>query len=191
MTTTMNPVGEREKRLFTVAEYYQMAAAGILTEDDRVELIEGEVVQLPPIGSGHGGRVNRLTKLFVRALGDRAVVAVQNPVRLSEISEPQPDLAILHYRGDFYGDSHPGPGDVHLIIEVTDTSGGYDRSVKAALYARTGIPEVWIVDVPGEVVSVFREPSPEGYRSVTDHRQGDTVAPLAFPDARLRVDEIL
>jgi Uma2 family endonuclease len=135
--------------------------------------------------------VKRLNEMLGRLLAGRAIIAVQDPVRLSDLSEPQPDLAVLHPRDDFYSDSHPGPGDVHLIIEVTDTSGGYDRSVKAGLYARAGIPELWIVDVPGEVVSVFREPSLDGYSAVTDHREGDTVSPLAFPDARLRVDEIL
>jgi len=187
----VSPTGEVKRRLFTVDDYYRMAEAGILTEDDRVELIEGEVVELPPIGNRHAGRVNRLTELLVRTLGERGVVAVQNPVRLNEVSEPQPDLAVLERREDFYADSHPGPGDVHLIIEISDPSSLYDRGVKAALYARTGIPELWIVDVGGEVFNVLREPSPDGYRSVIDYRRGDLLSPLAFPDMRLAVDQIL
>jgi Uma2 family endonuclease len=129
----MSPAEEPKRRLFTVAEYYKMADAGILTEDARVELIEGDVMQLPPIGNRHAGGVNRLNELLVRAVGERAVVAVQNPLRLNEGSEPQPDLAVLQRRKDFYSGSHPGPGDVHLIIEVSDSTANYDRQVKALL----------------------------------------------------------
>lgn len=176
---------------FTVDDYYKMLAAGILTEDDRVELIEGGIIRLPPIGSEHAGRVNRLNYHLVRLLADQAIVSVQSPVRLSQLSEPQPDVAVLKNRSDFYTNSHPGPGDVHLIIEVADSSAALDREVKAALYARAGIPELWIVDVPGEVVSVYRDPAPAGYQSVHDHRRGEMLSPLAFPDLQLAVDETL
>jgi hypothetical protein len=135
------------RRLFTVAEYHKMAEAGILSEDDRVELLEGEIVAMSPIGSRHAGTVKRLLDQFIPLQGARRVIlSVQDPIRLGEYSEPQPDLALLRPRADFYASSHPGPEDVLLIIEVADQSAAVDREVKVPLYARWGIPEVcwWI-----------------------------------------------
>lgn len=129
------------RRLFTAEEYHTMLRAGILTADDRVELIEGEVLRMSPIGSRHAGGVNRLNDFFVRKLEGRAIVGVQAPVHLSDLSEPQPDLALLRPREDFYSHSHPTPGDVLLLIEVAETSADFDRAVKAPLYARAGVPE--------------------------------------------------
>jgi Uma2 family endonuclease len=137
------------RRLFTVAEYHKMAEAGILSEDDRVELLEGEIVAMSPIGSRHAGLVNRLNRLFSQRAGDQVVVSVQNPVRLGGYSEPQPDLALLRPRADFYTSSHPGPEDVLLAVEVAETSAAVDREVKVPLYARFGVPEVWLVDLAG------------------------------------------
>ena len=148
---------------FTVDEYHRMAEVGLLGEDDRVELLEGEIIDMSPIGSRHAACVNRLTRLLATGLGDRAIVAVQNPVRVSDLSEPQPDLAVLRARDDFYAEQLPGPADVLLLIEVADTSLAFDRHVKVPLYARAGVPEVWVVDLDGEVVEVFRGPGPEGY----------------------------
>jgi len=179
------------KRLFTVEEYHRMAEAGILGEDDRVELIEGEIVEMTPIGSRHAGAVNRLNRLFSERVGEHAVVSVQNPIRLGERSEPQPDLALLRFREDFYASSHPGPGDVLLVVEVAETSAEYDRRVKVPLYARFGIPEVWLVDLEGEAVEVYRDPSPEGYRKAEVLRRGSSLSPSSFPDLELSVDEIL
>jgi Uma2 family endonuclease len=132
-----------QRRLFSVHEYHQMLQAGVLGEDDRLELIEGEIVQLSPINSRHAACVNRLNALFTSRLTGRAVVSVQNPIRLDTHSEPQPDLALLKPRPDFYAASHPNPEDVLLVVEVADTSADYDRGVKLALYARVGIAEVW------------------------------------------------
>ncbi len=130
------------RRMFTTDEFHRMAAAGILSEDDRVELIDGEIVQMSPIGSPHASCVDRLTALFVRRFGRRAIIRVRNPIVLSRHSEPQPDLAVLKLRTDFYAEKHPGPSDVLLVVEVADTSADYDRLTKVALYARAGIPEV-------------------------------------------------
>lgn len=180
------------KRLFTVAEYHRMAEAGILSEDDRVELIEGEIVEMAPIGSRHAGHVNRLNRLFSQWAGDQAIVSVQNPVRLGEHSEPQPDLALLKPRSDFYAQSHPGPEDVLLVVEVAETSADYDREVKVPLYARFGVPEVWLVDLAGEGIEVYRQPSPQGYQEARTVRRGEAVAPLLLlPDLPLAVDAIL
>lgn len=178
------------RKRFTIDEYYQMGQAGILSEDDRVELIEGEIVMMTPLGSPHAGKTNRLNRLFSGRLGERAIVTVQNPILLPPDSEPQPDLAILLPRMDFYERSHPRPEDVLLIIEVADTSGDYDRGIKLPLYVRAGIQEVWIVDLTAECVEVYRQPGPAGYQSVQRFTRGQSLAPQAFPDLRLSVDEI-
>jgi Uma2 family endonuclease len=179
------------RRLFTVAEYHKMAEAGILSEDDRVELLEGEIVAMSPIGSRHAGLVNRLNRLFSQRAGDQVVVSVQNPVRLGGYSEPQPDLALLRPRADFYTSSHPGPEDVLLAVEVAETSAAVDREVKVPLYARFGVPEVWLVDLAEDLVEVFREPSAEGYREVLVLRRGESLAPALLPDLLVPVDAVL
>jgi len=179
------------KRLFTVAEYHRMAEAGILGEDDRVELIDGEVVKMAPIGIRHATCVRRLNRLFSKWVGERAIVDVQNPIRLEEHSEPQPDLALLRPRPDFYAAEHPGSEDVLLVVEVAETSAAFDREVKVPLYARFGVPEVWLVDLAGEQVEVFRQPTPQGYRTVQTVRRGESVAPLLLPDLYLGVDALL
>jgi Uma2 family endonuclease len=178
-------------RRFTVEEYHRMAQAGILSEDDRVELIEGEIVEMAAIGSRHAGCVNRLLRLIHPRAAERAVVSVQNPVRLGRHSEPQPDLALLGLRPDFYASAHPGPGDVLLLVEVSEASADADREVKVPLYARAGIPEVWLVDLEGEVIEVYRQPSAEGYRDVRQARRGEALSVEAFPDLVLAAEAIL
>jgi Uma2 family endonuclease len=128
-----------DRRVFSVDDYYRMVEVGLLKEDERVELIEGEVIRMSPIGSRHAACVARLTKLFSRLAGDGAIVWVQNPVRLNDFSEPQPDVALLKPRADFYAGAHPAAADVLLIVEVSDTTIGYDRQVKVPLYARGGM----------------------------------------------------
>lgn len=179
------------RRRFTVAEYYRMAQAGILGEDERVELIDGEIVQMTPIGPGHMGNVNRFHTRFVLDFGDVAVISGQNPVHLDEYHEPQPDLALLHPRSDFYTSALPTPEDVFLLVEVADTSIDYDRHVKMPLYARFAIPEVWLLDLRQQAISVYRDPTPDGYRAVRVVRRGERLAPLAFPDRELAVDDLL
>lgn len=178
------------KHAFTVEEYHRMAEAGVFTEDDRVELIEGEVLEMAAIGRRHAGCVNRLTRLFTKGVGDRAVVSVQNPIQVGELSEPEPDLTLARPRDDFYSAGHPAPEDILLLVEVTDTSHRYDE-VKIAVYARHGIPEVWQVDVEDEAVTVYREPSLEGYRSARTIRRSDSLSPAALPELRIPAAAIL
>jgi Uma2 family endonuclease len=179
------------RRRFTVDEYRRMLEGGILAEDDRVELINGEIVEMAPIGSRHAACVKRLNNLFSRQVGDRAVVGVQDPVRLDEYSEPQPDLTLLRPRPDYYAGGHPGPEDVLLVVEVAETSAEYDRQIKVPLYARAGIREVWLVDLAASAVEVYREPTPEGYRQVRRFGRGETLSPEALPDINLALDDIL
>jgi Uma2 family endonuclease len=176
---------------FTVDEYHEMARAGALTEDDRVELIEGEIVDMTPIGLRHAAAVDLLTRWLVQGCGNRAVVRVQGPIRLSPESEPQPDFAVLKPRDDFYRSSAAASDDVLLLVEVADTSLSYDRTVKLPLYARARIGEVWLVDLVRERVEVLCDPGPDGYRRSETRERGGHLVPTAFPDLSLSVDALL
>jgi Uma2 family endonuclease len=178
------------RRLFTVDEYYKMAEAGIFTEDDRVELIDGEIVEMVPIGPEHSSLVARIANLLFRSAGNDAIVWPQNPLRLSNITEPQPDLALLRWREDFYSAGHPQPADVLLVIEVADSSLAYDRDVKAALYARAGILEFWLVDVKQRRVTIFRDPATDGYRAVLQMEGSQPMSPEALPAMTLTAGRI-
>jgi Uma2 family endonuclease len=179
------------RRLFSVEDYYLMAKAGILKEDDRVELIEGEIVEMAPIGSRHAACLDRMTRLFSERVGRQAIVRVQSPVRLGEHSEPQPDIALLRPRDDFYATAHPGPADVLLLIEVADTSIEYDREVKVSLYAQAGIGEVWLVDLVGESIEVYQSPGSAGYQEIRVVRHEERLAPKALPELELSASGIL
>lgn len=179
------------KRLFTAGEYEAMGQAGVLDRDERLELIDGEIYQMTPIGPGHAGCVDALTFLFTARVAGRAIVRVQNPIRLGDLSEPQPDLALLRPSADFYASGHPGPEDILLLVEVTETSATFDRAVKVPLYARSGVPEVWIVDLAARCVDLQREPAPNGYLQGRRVESAGTVTPLCFPDLALAVRDII
>jgi Uma2 family endonuclease len=136
------------RRYFNVNEFYRMAAAGVLSEDDRVELIEGEILEMSSIGSRHAACVGRLTELFGQQVGGKAIIRAQSPIRLDDYSEPLPDITLLKRRADFYAENHPTQADVLLIVEVADTSVDYDRNIKLPIYAQANIPEVWLVNLP-------------------------------------------
>jgi Uma2 family endonuclease len=168
------------RRRLDVDAYYRMAEVGILTDPHRVELIDGEIIDMPAIGSPHAATTNRLARIFARALRDEvALVSVQSPLRLDAHNEPEPDLMILRPRADGYRERHPGAADVLLLIEVSESSLAYDRSVKLPLYAKFGIGEVWIVDLPGAAVEVYREPSEDAYASRERLTGGTLASPLA------------
>jgi Uma2 family endonuclease len=178
-------------RRFNVREYHRMAAAGILGEDDRVELIEGEIVQMPPMGSRHAACIGRLARPLFAQAGDAAAVRVQLPIRLGERSEPEPDLALVRPRTDDYASAHPGPADVLLVIEVAENTARYDRSVKAPLYARADLPEYWLVDLQRERVDAYSEPVDGRYQPVRLFRRGQRLTLEALPRLALSVDAIL
>lgn len=183
-------IGVRTRR-FSVEEYHQMVRAGILKEDDQVELVEGEIIEMTPIGPRHAVCVAGLTEHFARSVAPRVVVWVQSPIHLGPHSEPQPDVALLRPPRSRYADAHPGPDDILLVIEVADTSVEDDRARKIPLYARAGIRETWLVNLPGGVIGVYRDPGPDGYRDVRTLRRGQSLAPQAVPDLTLTADEIL
>ena len=174
-----------------VSQYHQMSEAGIFSENDKVELINGEIIEMSPIGRRHTACVNRLNSVFSQLLGKKVIIAVQNPITLNNLSEPQPDIALLKPRADFYESGHPQPQDVFLLIEVADSSLEYDRDVKIPLYASSGITEVWLVDIYEQVIIVYRYPSENGYSDIQKLSRGEKMSIQAFPEINLVVDDIL
>ncbi|MCB9435318.1 MAG: Uma2 family endonuclease [Ardenticatenaceae bacterium] len=179
------------RRLFTVDEYHQMIAAGIFKEDDRLELIGGELITMSPIGPRHAAVVARMTRLLSQHFSDAALVWVQNPVGLEAYSEPEPDVALIQFRSDFYAQAHPEPEDILLLVEVSDTTLAYDRSVKLPLYAQAGVVEVWLVDVGNKAIEVYRQPAENGYQVQLSLRRGDMISLLLFPEIKLAVADIV
>ena len=182
---------EISKRLFTVHDYHRMVDVGILSEDDRVELIHGEVIAMSPIGPRHSAAVLRANQALVRIVGDRAIVGVQGSVRLDEYDEPQPDLYLLRPKDDFYASGHAGPADIFLIIEVADSSLKYDRTIKLDLYAETGVPEYWIADIQNDCILAYSDLGENTYRSTRQFQRGDTIAPRLLSECRIPVDVLL
>jgi Uma2 family endonuclease len=180
--TTLERPEPAPRHRFDLGDYYRMAEAGILSPDDRVELIEGEIVDMATIGSAHGGAVVGLTELVARAVADgRVLLSVQGPLRLDRSNEPRPDLMLLRPRTDRYRSSHPAAADVLLLVEVADSSLAYDRGAKLALYARHGVAEVWVVDLAGRAVESFREPD-AGSFAVRERVDAGTISPRLVPE---------
>ena len=176
---------------FTVDEYHRMAEAGVFHEDARVELLDGQIVEMTPIGPRHAVCVDRLNGRLSRLVGDSAIVRVQSPVVLGQRAEPEPDVTLLRPPFERYQEAHPGPAEIMLVIEVADTSVEHDRSVKIPLYARAGVPEVWLVNLPADRIEVYRDPAGGSYAEVTSVSGGETLTPLEVPSATLSVDGIL
>lgn len=186
----MSAVLTPTRHKLSVEDYHRLGEAGILGEDSRVELIEGDLIDMVPIGGTHMGVVNRLTRLLVLGVRDLGEVSVQNPVRLSRYSEPQPDFAILRPRAGDAASAVPGVADVLLLIEVADTTLTYDRGTKLALYARSGIAEVWIVNLQAKCVEVYRQPAADGYGTRLDVARDGRVTPIALPAVSIPAGEI-
>jgi len=183
---------EAPRRLFTVDEYYRMADAGVFAPEERVELIEGEIIALAPIGNRHMSCVAHLTHRLASVLGERALVWPQgNAVFLRPRSVPQPDVAVLRIRDDRYAVTGPEPPDVLFLVEVADTSYRYDRGTKLPLYARHGVAEVWIVDLRNDVVEIHRRPDGARYLDELRAARGGRITPSALPDVAIAVDDFL
>lgn len=194
-TTTTAPVkapqATRESRKFTVDEYFRMVKAGILQEDERVELIEGDILVMPPMDYPHSSGIMRHIRIFRQFPVEQFALLIQAPLPLGSSSAPEPDLALLRYREDDYSDGFPSPDDVLLVIEVAYSSLAYDRDVKAHIYGRANIPETWVLNLPGDCIERFTEPEPEGYAQHTVLRRGGKVTPVALPDMELAVEDLL
>jgi Uma2 family endonuclease len=175
----------------TVTQYYQMLADGTLREDDRVELIEGDLHWMAPIGSRHAACINFLAATLPQLATGRAVIGVQNPIHLDDHNEPQPDLYVARWRADYYRAGHPTPADLLLLIEVADSTLNEDRRIKAPLYARFGIPEYWIVNLLQNVLEVYADPQDGQYLRRVLHRPGEEVAPQAFRELLIAVEVIV
>ena len=180
-----------ERYRWTIDLYHQMIETGILGEDERVELIKGELTTMSPIGAEHSGTLKKLTEMLFDQLRKRAVISIQDPLQVDDYSEPQPDLALLAPRRDFYKRALPRPADVLLVIEVADSSLAYDRAVKMALYAGAGIAEAWIINLIDRWIEVYRDPSPVGYTTTLKILPGRSIAPQAFTDVIVAVDLLL
>jgi Uma2 family endonuclease len=174
---------------WTVADYHRMGEVGLLNEDSRVELINGEIVEMAPIGSSHGGEVKHFSNKLFSLLYGKAIISVQDPVILDGYGEPQPDIALLRWRDDFYRKAHPHAEDVLLIIEVSDSTIRYDRDVKIPLYANNGLPEVWLLDLQSQQLEIYREPVNGQYQQKTSLRTGK-IAPILCPDAVIDLTEV-
>jgi Uma2 family endonuclease len=179
------------RKRFTADEYQRMGQVGILREGDRVELIDGEIVAMTPIGTRHNASVARANRALVRAAGDDAIVLPQGSVRLDLYSEPQPDLVLLRPQSDFYASRHAGPGDIFLVIEIADSSIRYDQDVKAPLYAGVGIPEYWLIDLTADVVWRYSSPDQDTYRRVEQYHRGQSMAPMLLSTCVVDVDVFL
>jgi len=178
------------RHAFSVHDYARMRKIGILTEDDRVELIDGEVRTMSPIGPLHAAIVRRLVKRLIELVGDQAIVSPPNPIQLNDYSEPQPDVAILRLRDDNYQRAHPVAGDVLLIIEVSDTTAQYDRIEKLPRYAAAGIPETWIVDVEQCVVEQYTHPVRDQYARLQKYFPDDMITSPVMPAIALNADDL-
>ncbi len=176
---------------FTVEDYHQMLESGVLNEDSRVELLNGEIIKMSPIGKRLSARVKRLNKLLGKELDPTLVIGVQDPIQLDDYSEPQPDLSVLKPRADFYEAAHPLPPDVLFVIEVADSSAESDREIKLPTYARAGIAEVWLVDLTKNRIEVHSNPHNGVYQEVRILQRGQAVISQTVPQLALQADDIL
>lgn len=179
------------RRRLSVRDYHAMGEAGILRREDRVELIEGELIEMSPVGAPHVARLMVMNELLAPQLAGRAVVSVQSPIHLGEFNEPEPDIALVRPPARRYLDALPAPADIFLLIEVADSTLRYDSTVKAALNARHGIAEYWVVDIAGGAVLLHRGPTEQGYSEARRATVGETLEPLALPGLRLAVADML
>jgi len=179
-----------QRHRLSVADYHRMSEAGIFSADARVELIEGEIIDMPPIGIDHAYVVTKLTALLTRKAGVNAIVYAQNPINLNHHSEPQPDIALLRYRDDFYRHTRPGPADIILLVEVADSSLRYDLDVKLPLYARHGIPEVWIVDLQRQRLEIHRRPEESAYLEKRCPDKGEFISPRGLAECGFDLEDL-
>jgi Uma2 family endonuclease len=174
----------------TIDRYQKMVTSGVLTPRDRVELIEGEILDRAPIGTRHASVTRRLHKRLMMVVGDDAVVGAANPVDLGDASEPEPDLLVLRPQADDYVRAHPQAHDVLLLVEVSDSSFAFDQGAKRALYAKFGVSEYWVVDVNSRRIFAYAGPVQSAFQRTREYVIGDTISPQAFPNVKIIVNEL-
>jgi Uma2 family endonuclease len=180
-----------ERHRFTVADYHHLLETGCLTEDSRVELLDGEIIKLAPIGPRHAACVDKLDEFLKNKLKKLAIVRVQNPILLNDYSEPEPDLSLLKRRPDYYVHGHPTPDDILVAIEVADTTADSDRAYKIPAYARAGLPEVWLIDLYNDRVEIYTRPASGLYQEVRIILRGQRLVSTSLPNLKLKADDIL
>jgi Uma2 family endonuclease len=181
----------RERKIFTVRDYHKMIDAGVFVGNSDYELIEGEIVKKMTQGDYHIACINRLTRIFSRNCGDEVILSIQNAVVISDVSEPEPDVALLKFREDFYASSKAKAEDVLLLIEVSDSTVKYDRTVKMKIYAEAEVAEIWLVNLPRQILEVHLEPEKGKYKVVKKYEKNETVAPKLLPDVKIKVSDII
>lgn len=186
----MGALDSVHRRKLSLEEFHRLGAVGILSEDDRIELIDGEMIEMAPIGAPHALMVSRLSRMLNLAVGQDSIVWTQNPIALPSHSEPQPDLALLRPPEDRYRHSLPSAADVLLVVEVADTTLSYDRDVKVPLYARHGISEVWLFDLQGSSLYVYREPRQEQFQQTVTISSNGVVTPILLPNIKINLTEV-
>ena len=179
------------RKKFTVSEFCKMAEMGIFRDEDNIELIEGEIVEMGKIGRRHAAYCDRLNDLFRDKFQKRVLIRVQSPVELNNLSQPQPDLALLRRRENYYESGHPQPHDIFLLVEIADTTIDSDREIKIPLYGQNGILETWLIDINEQCLEIYRDPSSQGYQSNRKLRRGQSIASLIFPKIVIDVNEIM
>ena len=185
---TTTPVRPRR---FTTSEFHKMVEAGILPEESGWEVIDGYLIDKMTIGSRHASVVKRLNKVLSNLLGDRYIIGIQDPIHIDDFNEPEPDISVLRSRDDFYSESHPGPDDVVLAIEISDTSANYDRNVKLSLYAKAGLAEVWLIDAANGCVEQFSSPVAGQYVTLTRYCSDETLHSVSISELAIEIDTIL
>jgi len=175
---------------FSVDEYYQMIELGLITDYEKAEIIDGELIKKMTIGDRHAAAVNFLTRFLIKNVPDNVMVSIQNPLRMSDYNEPEPDIVLADLT-KYDGKRHPRPAEVILVVEVSDASLKYDRNVKLPLYAAAEIPEVWIINLQNNIVEVHQKPSIDIYQLTTVFKTGEQIVSDVLPDLKIEVDEIL
>ncbi len=173
------------RRLISIDDYHRMSEVGVLKEDDRIELIDGEMIKMAPIGSRHLAKVNRLARLLSQSAGNQVIVSVQNPIALPPNNEPQPDIALLKPRTDDYESALPGPSDILLVVEIADTTLSYDRDAKVPIYANHNIVETWLIDIQSKSLTICLDPSDKGYQRFLTPQIDEVISPLLLPNVRV------
>ena len=179
------------RKLFTVDDYYKMAEAGVLREPHRTELINGEIIEMTPMGSRQAAVVSRVNEVFISLFKGKALLRPQLPLRLNDFNEPEPDIVLLRPQKDSYSAAHPGPSDVFLVMEISDSSLRYDRDVKLPVYAEARLPEVWILDLAADALLVYRNATRRTYRTHLRFGRDESVSCLRFPQILIEIDELL